>query len=83
VFTLLVIMIWMLLVDFRLALVSFAVIPFVFAAARLFQSTVRRAYRDIRVKLARINAFLQEHLSECGWSSCSAARRSRPSGSTP
>ena len=63
VFTLLVIMIWMLVVDFRLALVSFAVIPFVFAAARLFQSTVRRAYRDIRVKLARINAFLQEHLS--------------------
>ncbi len=63
VFTLLVIMIWMLAVDLRLALVSFAVIPFVFAAARLFQSTVRRAYRDIRVKLARINAFLQEHVS--------------------
>jgi ATP-binding cassette subfamily B protein len=63
VFTLLVIMIWMLIVDLRLALVSFAVIPFVFAAARLFQSTVRRAYRDIRVKLARINAFLQEHVS--------------------
>lgn len=63
VFTLLVIMIWMLVVDLRLALVSFAVIPFVFAAARLFQSTVRRAYRDIRVKLARINAFLQEHVS--------------------
>jgi len=63
VFTLLVIMIWMLVVDLRLALVSFAVIPFVFAAARLFQSTVRRAYRDIRVRLARINAFLQEHVS--------------------
>jgi len=63
VFTLLVIMIWMLAVDLRLALVSFAVIPLVFGAARLFQSTVRRAYRDIRVKLARINAFLQEHLT--------------------
>jgi ATP-binding cassette subfamily B multidrug efflux pump len=63
VFTLLVIMVWMLIVDLRLALVSFAVIPFVLAVARLFQSTVRRAYRDIRVKLARINAFLQEHLS--------------------
>ncbi|HXY70843.1 MAG TPA: ABC transporter ATP-binding protein, partial [Gemmatimonadales bacterium] len=62
-FTLLVIMVWMLAVDVRLALVSFAVIPFVFAAARLFQTTVRRAYRDIRVKLARINAFLQEHVS--------------------
>jgi ATP-binding cassette subfamily B multidrug efflux pump len=63
VFTLAVIMIWMLAVDLRLALVSFAVIPFVFAAARIFQSTVRRAYRDIRVKLARINAFLQEHVT--------------------
>jgi ATP-binding cassette subfamily B multidrug efflux pump len=63
VFTLLVIMIWMLAVDLRLALVSFAVIPFVVIAARVFQSTVRRAYRDIRVKLARINAFLQEHVS--------------------
>jgi ATP-binding cassette subfamily B protein len=62
-FTLLVIMVWMLVVDARLALVSFAVIPFVFAAARIFQATVRRAYRDIRVKLARINAFLQEHVS--------------------
>ena len=63
VFTLAVIMIWMLAVDLRLALVSFAVIPFVFLAARIFQTTVRRAYRDIRVKLARINAFLQEHVS--------------------
>jgi ABC-type multidrug transport system fused ATPase/permease subunit len=53
----------MLVVDARLALVSFAVIPFVFAAARIFQTTVRRAYRDIRVKLARINAFLQEHVT--------------------
>ena len=63
VFTLAVIMVWMLAVDPRLALVSFAVIPFVFVAARIFQTTVRRAYRDIRVKLARINAFLQEHVS--------------------
>jgi ATP-binding cassette subfamily B protein len=63
VFTLLVIMVWMLAVDWRLALVSFAVIPFIVAAARLFQATVRRAYRDIRVRLARINAFLQEHVT--------------------
>ena len=63
VFTLLVIMVWMLVVDWKLALVSFAVIPFIAAAARLFQATVRRAYRDIRVRLARINAFLQEHVT--------------------
>jgi ATP-binding cassette subfamily B multidrug efflux pump len=63
VFTLLVIMLWMLAVDWKLALVSFAVIPFIAAAARVFQRTVRRAYRDIRVRLARINAFLQEHVT--------------------
>jgi ATP-binding cassette subfamily B protein len=63
VFTLLVIMVWMLAVDWKLALVSFAVIPFIVAAARLFQRAVRRAYRDIRVRLARINAFLQEHVT--------------------
>ena len=63
VFTLLVIMGWMLAVDVRLSLVSFAVIPFVALAARIFQNTVRGAYRRIRVKLARINAFLQEHVT--------------------
>jgi ATP-binding cassette subfamily B multidrug efflux pump len=63
VFTLLVIMAWMLAVDARLSLVSFAVIPFVVVAAKVFQDAVRGAYRSIRVKLARINAFLQEHVS--------------------
>jgi len=63
VFTLLVIMAWMLAVDVRLSLVSFAVIPFVAAAAKIFQDAVRGAYRQIRVKLARINAFLQEHVT--------------------
>jgi len=63
VFTLVVIMAWMLAVDVRLSLVSFAVIPFVAAAAKVFQDAVRGAYRRIRVKLARINAFLQEHVT--------------------
>ncbi len=62
-FTLVVIMSWMLAVDVRLSLVSFAVIPFVATAAKVFQDAVRGAYRRIRVKLARINAFLQEHVS--------------------
>ena len=63
VFTLLVIMAWMLAVDVRLSLVSFAIIPCVALAARIFQDTVRGAYRAIRVRLARINAFLQEHVT--------------------
>jgi ATP-binding cassette subfamily B protein len=56
----------MLLLDWRLALVSFAVLPFVFVAAMLFRRKVRDAYRDIRTRLARINAFLQERITGIG-----------------
>ncbi len=56
----------MLLLDWRLALVSFAVLPFVFIAAILFRRKVRDAYRDIRTRLARINAFLQERITGIG-----------------
>jgi ATP-binding cassette subfamily B protein len=63
IFTLVLIVIAMMLMDWQLALVTLAVMPFVFLAAAIFRSRIRSAYRDIRVRLARINAFLQEHLS--------------------
>ncbi|MBK6488305.1 MAG: ABC transporter ATP-binding protein [Gemmatimonadetes bacterium] len=63
VFTLLAISILMLVVDWRLAITSFVVIPFVLLASNLFRVHVREAYRAIRARLARINAFLQERLS--------------------
>nr|MDP2481170.1 ABC transporter ATP-binding protein [Candidatus Palauibacterales bacterium] len=63
VFTLLFIMAAMLIMDWRLALVTFTVLPLVTVAAWLFRVRVRQAYRDIRVRLARINAFLQERIS--------------------
>ena len=63
VFTLLFIIAAMMLMDWQLALVTLAVMPFVFLTAILFRTRIRRAYRDIRIRLARINAFLQEHLS--------------------
>ena len=62
-FTLLAISIVMLVVDWRLALASFTVIPLVILASRVFQSSVRSSYRDIRTRLARLNAFLQERLA--------------------
>lgn len=62
-FTLLAISVVMLMIDWKLALASFFVIPLVFIASRVFQSRVRSAYRDIRTRLARVNAFLQERLS--------------------
>jgi ATP-binding cassette subfamily B protein len=62
-FTLVAIMGMMLAIDLRLALVTFAVIPLVWLTARIFRRRVRQAFGDIRVRLARLNAFLQERLS--------------------
>lgn len=63
IFTLLFIVGVLLLLDWQLALVSFAVLPLVALTAFVFRARVRDAYREIRVRLARINAFLQERLS--------------------
>ena len=62
-FTLVAISVAMLIMDWRLALASFAVIPFVVMVSGLFRKGVRDTYRDIRVRLARINSFLQERLT--------------------
>ncbi len=62
-FTLLAIMVLMLATDWRLALVAFAVMPLLWLVVTLFRTRVREAFRDIRARVARLNAFLQEHLS--------------------
>ena len=62
-FTLVAISVAMLIMDWRLALASFAVIPFVVMVSGLFRKGVRNTYRDIRIRLARINSFLQERLT--------------------
>jgi ATP-binding cassette, subfamily B, multidrug efflux pump len=62
-FTLVAIGAMMLAVDWRLALWAFAVIPLIAITSQVFQRAVRLSYRDIRARLARINAFLQERLS--------------------
>jgi ATP-binding cassette subfamily B protein len=50
-------------IDWRLALFSLASAPVLYAVAAFFRSWVRDAFREIRGKMARLNAFLQEHLS--------------------
>ena len=62
-FTLLAISVLMVITDWRLALAAFAVIPFVYAASHVFRAKVRDSYRDIRSRLARINAYLQERIT--------------------
>src|SRR6187200_1011524 len=63
VFTLAGIMIVMLSMNWRLALVSFAVLPLIFLVTQWFRRHVRESYRQVRTWIARINAFLQERIS--------------------
>ena len=53
----------MLSVNWKLALITFAVLPFIAFATKIFRDKVRDSYRRIRVAIARINAHLQEHVS--------------------
>jgi ATP-binding cassette, subfamily B, multidrug efflux pump len=66
VFTLAGIMIVMLSMNWRLALVSFAVLPLIFLVTQWFRRHVRESYRTVRRLIARINAYLQEHITGMG-----------------
>jgi ATP-binding cassette, subfamily B, multidrug efflux pump len=53
----------MLCMNWKLALITFAVLPFIIYSTKIFRDKVRDSYRRIRVAIARINAYLQEHVS--------------------
>ena len=53
----------MLEMNWKLALATFAVLPLLFLCTWIFRDKVRDANRRIRTAIARINAFLQEHIS--------------------
>ncbi len=47
----------------RLALATIAIMPLIVIATMVFRKRVREAYRQIRIIIARLNAFTQEHLA--------------------
>jgi len=53
----------MLCMNWKLALITFATMPFIIFATKIFRDKVRDSYRRIRVAIARINSYLQEHVS--------------------
>jgi ATP-binding cassette subfamily B multidrug efflux pump len=54
------VMLWM---DVRLTLVTLLTVPMLFAATTWFRKGARRGYDLVRTRIARINAFLQEHFA--------------------
>jgi len=63
VFKLVGIMVIMLGMNWRLALVAFAVLPLIALVTQWFRRNVRESYRVVRGWIARINAFLQENIT--------------------
>ena len=75
VFTLTAIMVALLVMDWRLALVAFSVLPLILLVTQWFRRNVRESYRNVRAWIARINAFLQENIT--GMSTVQLFRRER------
>jgi ATP-binding cassette subfamily B multidrug efflux pump len=73
IFTLAGIMIVLVTMDWRLALVTFTVLPLIVVVTQWFRRNVRESYRTVRLWIARINAFLQEHIT--GMSTAQIFRR--------
>ncbi len=53
----------MLCMNWKLALITLAVLPLIAYATKIFRDKVRDSYRRIRTAIARINAYMQEHVS--------------------
>ena len=62
-FTLLSIVVVMLTLNWKLALLTFSILPLIVLVTVAFRKAVRESYRRIRGAIARINAYLQEHIT--------------------
>ena len=63
IFTLTGIMIALLVLDWRLGLIVLAIVPVIGVATAIFRNRARDGYRRVRIAIAKINAFLQEHIT--------------------
>ena len=63
IFTLLGIMVAILLLNWQLGLVTLSVVPLIVLATAIFRVKARDSYRRVRIAIAKINAFLQEHIT--------------------
>jgi len=49
--------------NWQLALITFVVLPLLVVATFIFRAKARDVYRRVRLKVARLNAFVQEHIT--------------------
>ncbi len=53
----------MLYVDWELTLISLTTIPFLLIATYIFKEKTKKAFQDVRTEVAKLNTFLQEHIT--------------------
>jgi ATP-binding cassette subfamily B protein len=58
-----VVLIVMFYTDWRLALISISTIPLLLIATNIFKNGIKSAFQDVRTQVARLNTFVQEHIS--------------------
>jgi len=63
IFVIIWIFLFMFLMEWKLSLVTLTVMPFLFYGTFLFRKKVRQTYRDVRYHLARLNSYMQEHVT--------------------
>jgi ATP-binding cassette, subfamily B, multidrug efflux pump len=54
---------FMFFMDFSLSLVTLSVLPVLIYGTFLFRRKARESYRDVRLHLARLNSYMQEHVT--------------------
>lgn len=63
VFIIIWILVFMFIMDFSLSLVTLSVLPVLVYGTFLFRKKARESYRDVRLHLARLNSYMQEHIT--------------------
>ena len=59
---LVVVVVVMFVVNWKLALLSLLPIPVLLWATNIFKNSIRKSFQDVRTNVARLNAFVQEHI---------------------
>lgn len=60
---LIVVVIAMFYTDWKLSLISISTLPLLLIATRMFHNHIKKAFQDVRTQVARLNAFVQEHIT--------------------
>ena len=53
----------MLVVNWKLSLIVFSILPLILYATRLFQKSMKIAFEEVRLQVANLNSFVQERIS--------------------